>query len=120
MESHNFELLSVIITEMRFSKRRKDFHSHLTDVLIDINLNNNVNNIIENDEINVKLYFKYGEKKKLNIYKEDLSERQLDFLNSFVFVDDKDVKSCKTIKSFTNIFPDLNKCAMVSRNKKCI
>ena len=120
MESHNFELLSVIVAEMRFSKRRKDFYSHLTDVLIDINLNNNVNNIIENDEINVKLYFKFGEKKKLNIYKEDLSERQLDFLNSFVFVDDKDVKSCKTIKSFTKTFPDLNRCAMVANETKSV
>ena len=120
MESHDFELLSVIVAKMRFSKRRKDFYNHLMDVLIDINLNNNVNNIIENDEINVKLYFKYGEKKKLNIYKEDLSERQLDFLNSFVFVDDKDVRTCRTIKSFTNIFPDLNKLANVATETKSV
>ena len=111
IEFHDFELLSVIVAKMRFSKRRKDFYIHLTDVLIDINLNNNVNKIIENDEINVKLFFKLGDKGKFNIYKEDLSERQLDFLNSFVFQDDKDVKTCKTIKSFTNIFPDLNKYA---------
>jgi len=111
IEFNDFELLSVIVAKMRFSKRRKDFYIHLTDVLIDINLNNNVNKIIENDEINVKLFFKLGEKGKFNIYKEDLSERQLDFLNSFVFQDDKDVKTCKTIKSFTNIFPDLNKYA---------
>ena len=120
MESCNFELLSVIVAEMRFSKRRKDFYSNLTDVLIDINLNNNVNNIIENDEINIKIYFKYGEKKKLNIYKEDISERQLDFLNSFVFVDDKDVKSCKTLKSFPNIFPDLNRCALVANETRSV
>ena len=120
MESRNFELLSVIVAEMRFSKRRKDFYSNLTDVLIDINLNNNVNNIIENDEINVKLYFKYGEKKNLNIYKEDISERQLDFLNSFVFVDDKDVKSCKTLKTFANIFPDLNRCALVENETRSV
>ena len=111
IELNDFEQLSVIVAKMRFSKRRKDFYSHLTDVLIDINLNNNVNKIIENDEINVKLFFKVGNKGKFNIYKEDLSERQLDFLNSFVFQDDKDVKTCKTIKSFTNIFPDLNKYA---------
>ena len=110
IESHNFEQLSTIVAKMRFSKRRKDFYSRVKDVLIDINLNNKINHIIENDEINVKLYFKYSEgKKKLNIYKEDLSERQLEFLNSFVFQDDKDVKTCRTIKSFTNIFPDLNK-----------
>ena len=110
IEYHNFEQLSTIVAKMRFSKRRKDFYSRVKDVLIDINLNNKINNIIENDEINVKLYFKYSEgKKKLNIYKEDLSEKQLEFLNSFVFQDDKDVKTCRTIKSFTNIFPDLNK-----------
>ena len=110
IESHNFEQLSTIVAKMRFSKRRKDFYSRVKDVLIDINLNNKINHIIENDEINVKLYFKYSEgKKKLNIYKEDLSERQLEFLNSFVFQDDKDIKTCRTIKSFTNIFPDLNK-----------
>ena len=110
IESHNFEQLSTIVAKMRFSKRRKDFYSHVKDVLIDINLNKKINNIIENDEINVKIYFKYSDgKKKLNIYKEDLSERQLEFLNSFVFQDDKDVKTCRTIKSFTNIFPDLNK-----------
>ena len=111
IESHDFEQLSTVVARMRFSKRKKDFYSHLKDILIDINLNNKVNNIIENDEINIKVYFKYDNKKKLNIYKEDLSERQLDFLNSFVFQDDKDVKTCRTIKSFTNIFPDLNKYA---------
>jgi hypothetical protein len=79
IESHNFEQLSTIVAKMRFSKRRKDFYSRVKDVLIDINLNNKINNIIENDEINVKLYFKYDDKKKLNIYKEDLSERQLEF-----------------------------------------
>ena len=112
IESHDFEKLSTIVAKTRFSKRRKDFYSHLKDVLIDINLNNKVNNIIEKDEINIKIYFKYDlNKKKLNIYKEDISEKQLDFLNSFVFQDDKDVKTCKTIKSFTNMFPNLNKCA---------
>ena len=111
IDSHNFEQLSTIVAKTKFSKRRKDFYSYFKDVLIDINLNNKVNNIIENDELDIKLYFKYSDKKKLNIYKEDLSERQLDFLNSFVFQDDKDVKTCKTIKIFTNSFPDLNKYA---------
>jgi hypothetical protein len=64
IESHNFEQLSTIVAKMRFSKRRKDFYSRVKDVLIDINLNNKINNIIENDEINVKLYFKYSEGKK--------------------------------------------------------
>ena len=112
--SHDFEKLSTIVARTRFSKRRKDFYSHLKDVLIDINMNNKVNNIIEKDEINIKIYFKYDvdvENRKLNIYKEDISEKQLDFLNSFVFQEDKDVKTCKTIKSFTNMFPDLNKYA---------
>ena len=121
IEFHDFELLSLIVSKMRFAERRKNFYNSEKDILKDINLNNNVNNIIENDEINIKFYFKYNkEKKKLNIYKEDLSERQLEFLNSFVFQDDKDVKTCKTIKSFTNLFPDLNKYANDELDNKSV
>ena len=111
IKQYNFEELSIMIDKKKFGKKIKAYYNNIKDILQDINLNISVNKIIENDEINVKFYFKYNdEKKELNIYQEDMGDKQLDFLDSFIFVDtNQKAKLCKTILAFTKNFPDLNK-----------
>ena len=113
IKQYDFEELSIMIDKKKFGRKIKAYYNNKKEILDDINLNKNVNKIIENEPINVKLYFKYkGDKKGLNIYQEDKGDKQLDFLDSFIFVDpNHKAKSCKTIELFTKNFPDLDTIA---------
>ena len=111
IKQYDFEELSIVIDKKKFGKKIKSYYNNIKEILQDIYLNININKIIETDEINVKLFFKYNdEKKELSIYQEDMGDRQLDFLDSFIFVEtNQKARLCKTILSFTKYFPDLNK-----------
>ena len=111
IKQYDFEELSIMIDKKKFGRKIKAYYNNKKEILDDINLNQEVNQIIENEQINIKLYFKYNdEKKELNIYQEDMGDRQLDFLDSFIFVDtNQKAKTCKTIEIFTKNFPDLNR-----------
>ena len=115
IKQYDFEELSIMIDKKKFGRKIKAYYNNKKEILDDINLNKEVNKIIENDPINVKLYFKYNvDKKELNIYQEDKGDKQLDFLDSFIFVDpNHKAKSCKTIESFTKNFPDLDRLASI-------
>ena len=110
IKQYNFEELSMIIDKKLFGNKIKDYFIKEEAIIRETNLNMEVNDIIEKYEINVKLFFKYNnEKKELNIYQEDMGDKQLDFLDSFIFVDaNQKAKLCKTIDSFIKYFPDLN------------
>ena len=111
IKQYNFEELSMIIDKKLFGNKIKDYFSKAEAIIRETNLNIEVNDIVEKDEINVKLFFKFNnEKKEMNIYQEDMGDKQLDFLDSFIFVDaNQKAKLCKTIESFIQYFPDLNK-----------
>jgi len=111
IKQYNFEELSLIIDKKKFAKKIQAYYNNTKEITEDIHLNKGVKSIFENDEINVKFFFKYNdERKELNIYQEDVGDKQLDFLDSFIFVDvNQKAKLCKTIESFTKTFPDLNK-----------
>ena len=111
IKQYNFEELSLIIDKKKFAKKIKAYYNNTKEITQDIHLNKGVKSIFENDEINVKLFFKYNdERKELNIYQEDVGDKQLDFLDSFIFVDvNQKARLCKTIESFTKTFPDLNR-----------
>jgi len=110
IKQYNFEELSMIIDKQLFGNKIKDYFIKEEAIIRETNLNMEVNDIIEKYEINVKIFFKYNnEKKELNIYQEDMGDKQLDFLDSFIFVDaNQKAKLCKTIDSFIKYFPDLN------------
>ena len=122
IKQYNFEELSIIIDKKKFGKKIKLYYNNIKEILQEINLNISVNKIIENEHINVKLFFKYNEdKKELNIYQEDMGDKQLDFLDSFIFVDsNQKAKLCKTILAFTKSFPDLNKYIVSKSDSKNI
>ena len=120
IKQYDFEELSIMIDKKKFGRKIKAYYNNKKEIIDDINLNKDVNKIIENESINVKIYFRYNDKKKeLNIYQEDMGDRQLDFLDSFIFVDSNSkAKSCKTIELFTKYFPDLNK--LISKDNDSI
>ena len=122
IKQFNFEELSIIIDKKKFGKKIKAYYTNIKEILQDINLNISVNKIIETEKINVKLYFKYNdEKQELNIYQEDMGDKQLDFLDSFIFVDtNQKAKLCKTIIAFTKNFPDLNNYIVSNSDSKSI
>jgi len=118
IKQYDFEELSIMIDKKKFGRKIKAYYNNKKEILDDINLNKGVNKIIENENINVKIYFRYNDnKRELNIYQEDVGDRQLDFLDTFIFVDSNNkAKSCKTIESFTKYFPDLNRLTSKSNN----
>ena len=111
IKQYNFENMSIFIDKMKYAKRNKAYFNKTKEIYMDIELNNIAHNIIENDVINVNLYYKFNDKKReINIFKEGLKEKQLDFLDSFTFKDNNDKgKLCKTIEVFTKYFPNLHK-----------
>ena len=118
IKQYDFEELTIMIDKKKFGRKIKAYYNNKKEILDDINLNKEVNKIIENDSVNMKIYFRYNDnKKELNIYQEDVGDKQLDFLDSFIFVDSNSkAKTCKTIESFTKYFPDLNRFISKDRN----
>ena len=107
---YNFEDMSIFIEKMKYAKRNKIYFNKTKEIYLDIELNNKVKKIIENYDINVYLYYKITDtKKELNIYKETMKEKQLEFLDSFTFKENNEKgKACKKIDDFIKLFPNLN------------
>ena len=107
----NFEYMSLFLDEMKFGNRNKVFNEKVKEIYIDIELNNKANDIIENYKINVILNSNFNEDKlEFSIFKENLKEKQLDFLNSFTFNDSQKAKTCETLEKLVKKFPNLNLC----------
>ena len=106
----NFEYMSLFLDEMKFGNRNKTYLEKVKGIYIDIELNNKANIIIENDVIDINIYYKFNDKKKeFMIYQEGIKDKQLDFLDSFTFDNKFKGHSCKTIEQFIKKFPNLNK-----------
>ena len=107
---YNFNDMSIFIDKMKYSTRNKIYFNKMKEIYLDIELNNKANKIIENDPLNVFIKYKFTKtKNEFYIYK-DTSTKELDFLDSFIFVDESEKgKRCKTIEQFTKNFPNLNK-----------
>ena len=105
----NFEYMSLFLDEMKFGNRNKAYFEKVKAIYMDIELNNKANIIIENDIINITLFYKTGKKPEFMIYQEGLKEKQIEFLDSVTFDNRYKGDLCKTIDQFTKIFPDLNK-----------
>ena len=119
IKQYNFEVLSIIIDKKKFGKKIKAYYNNIREIIQDIHLNKGIQKIIEKDEINIRIFFKYNnEKKELNIYQEDMGDKQLDFLDAFIFADpNQKAKLCKTIELFTKMFPDLNRYVSKRNNQ---
>jgi hypothetical protein len=110
LKLYNFEDMSIFIEKMKYAKRNKIYFNKTKEIYLDIELNNKVKKIIENEDINVYIYYKITDTiKELNIYKETIKEKQLEFLDSFTFKENNEKgKACKKIHDFIKNFPNLN------------
>ena len=104
----NFDIISIIHENLNYAKRLNNNYEKKKKSLLEIELNEKLNNIIEK-EIPIALYFDYN-KKILKIEKSNINYKQLKSMNDFVIEDTKkNCIICKTIKIFTNEFPNLTK-----------
>jgi hypothetical protein len=109
IKSLDFEDLSLLIDKMKFADRGKTYYELVKNLIIDINLNKKAQTIVEKENIEVEILFKYNEEsKELSIEPPVKYEKNLQYLDSiFDEPKKKPSKLCKTIKMFTKHFPNL-------------
>ena len=107
----DFELLSVVLGNVKFCKRGQNYYEKMKTLLIDIELNEKVQNIVEKEPITVELEFKYNNKsKELKIEKSHKKDIQLKSLDNMMFEEETQrTYYCRTIKAFTKRFPNIAK-----------
>ena len=106
----DFEALSECLGYMKFSQKGVTYYEKAKESLIDIELNNIVKKIIEEEDIPVKLFFKYNQKVKEFKITSKTKDKQIFMIDNMVF-EHKQKKPilCETIQIFTKNFPDLSK-----------
>ena len=107
----DFEALSIILSKVKFCKRRKNNYEKMKTLLIDIELNEKVQNIIEKEPITVEIEFNYNNKnKELKIEKSNKKDIQLKSLDNLMIGEEAQITYyCRTIKGFTKRFPDISR-----------
>ena len=114
----DFEALSVVLSNVKYCKRSAMYYQKMKKSLIDIELNEKVQNIIDTSRIDVDIEFKYSSKsKELKIEKSNKKDIKLESLETPIDISkiNEIVKSiyCKTIKAFTQRFPNILKYKQV-------
>ena len=105
----NFDTISFIHEKLNYAKRLKNNLEKKKNSLKKVKLNDKVNNIVEKTAIPVALHFNYKDK-ILKIEKSNINIKQLQLRDDLVIEDTKKkCMICKTIKIFTNEFPNLTK-----------
>ena len=107
----DFESLSVVLGNVKFCQRGKNYYEKMKTLLIDIELNEKVKNIIEKEPITVEVEFRYNKKKQeLKIEKINKKDIQLKSLDNMMFEEEaQKTYYCRTIKAFTKRFPNIAK-----------
>ena len=109
INSLNFNTICIVHENLNYAKRQKNNYEKKKKSLKKVKLNDKINNIIERISIPVAIYFDY-DKKHLKIEKANVNIKQLQSTDDQVIIDNKKkCKVCKTIKIFTNEFPNLTK-----------
>ena len=105
----NFDTISIIHEKINYAKRLKNNYEKKKKSIKKIKLNEKINKIIEKEAIPITFYFDYN-KNLFKIEKANINYKELQFMDDFVIEDTKKkCMICKTIKIFTNEFPDLTK-----------
>ena len=105
----NFDTISTIHEKIKYAKRLKNNFDKKKESLYKVKLNDKANDIIEKISIPVALYFNY-KKNVLKIEKTNFDIKRLQLYDDLVLEDTKKkCMICRTIKLFTNEFPNLTK-----------
>ena len=104
MKNLDFETLSFCLGKVKFANRGKIYYENLKKEIIEIELNEKVQAIIENTIIPVTITLNSKEK-EIKIEK-GKSIKEIPFFDIFKG-DSEERKTCSTIESFGNKFPDI-------------
>jgi hypothetical protein len=70
IKSIKFEDLSILIDKMKFATRGKNFYENVINLVLDMKMNKSAQNIVEKENLEIEIFFKYDDKKKeFKIYK---------------------------------------------------
>jgi len=102
----NFEIISTCFEKVKLAQREKNYYEEVIRLTNDLLLNERVQKIVEEEFIPVKLFFTYNDSKK-EFYFLKSKTKEKEYLKK---KSEHKVKKnyCKSIKSFTKKFPDLN------------
>ena len=108
IKSMNFEDLSILIHKMKFATRGKNFYENVIDLVIDMKINKNAQNIVEKENLEIEIAFKYNDiKKEFKIYKPLQSAINLQLFDNLLETPkEKGIKVCNSILAFTRSFPN--------------
>ena len=113
----NFEYMSLLLDGMKFGNRNKNFYEIVKEIYTDIELNNKANDIIENDNINLNLTYRFTDKKQEFLISRGSIKNKIDFFDNFnienIF---KTRPVVNTIEKFTKDFPNLNEYKFSKEN----
>ena len=111
IKSINFEDLSILIDKMKFATRGKNYYENVINLVLDMKMNKNAQNIVEKENLEIEIFFKYNDKKKeFKIYKPTQSAMNLEFLDNILDAPkEKGIRVCNSISAFTRHFPDFKK-----------
>ena len=111
IKSINFEGLSILIDKMNFATRGKNYYENVINLVTDMKINKNAQNIVEKENLEIEILFKYNDKKKeFKVYKTNKDAVNLHYFDSVLDAPrEKGIKECNSISSFTRHFPNFKK-----------
>ena len=111
IKSINFEDLSILIDKMKFATRGKNFYENVINLVLDMKMNKSAQNIVEKENLEIEIFFKYDDKKKeFKIYKPSQGAINLQYFDNILEAPrEKGIRVCKSISAFTRNFPNFKK-----------
>ena len=111
IKSIKFEDLSILIDKMKFATRGKNFYENVINLVLDMKMNKSAQNIVEKENLEIEIFFKYDDKKKeFKIYKPSQSAINLQYFDNILEAPrEKGIRVCKSISAFTRNFPNFIK-----------
>ena len=113
----DFDLLSLIMAKLKYSKRTQNFYDKSLIILNDVKLNNISKDIIENQIIPVELVFQYDESEANHIFQINISNIKIkdkikdkinpEKINDYIKRLKSNTQLCLTINDFTKSIPNL-------------
>ena len=104
----DFEIISTFFEKVKLAQREKNYYDEINRITNNLFLNERVKKIVEEEFIPVKIFFNYNDDKK-EFYFTKSKTKEKEYAKKKA---EKKVKRnfCKTIKSFTKKFPNLQLC----------
>ena len=109
IEDFNFEKLFIFKKKLQFIEKNKNYYNNCNYLLYDISINEKVKYFVENSFLPIEVKFSYDdEEQKFELKASNTKEKNFKE-NDMIKNNKNESITFKTISSFANYFPDLNK-----------